>query len=130
MSNTDATRVEVIEEGLTFISPNLTGVLKEIDSRFTGAGLFVRYVRDVNDLLLRIEYFRDQAKTIMAYYREFNRISGESTGILLIESIVDRYYEKDGVTLDSSVSSYFDRDMSDNDRIFGVSSYFSGESEC
>lgn len=125
MGNTDAERVQDREAATTFISPNLSGVLQEISDRLACANLFVTFFRSSN-LLTQANFYRDAAKTNLAIKRNYTRVTG-ATGLSLINTIVTTYYELDGVTVDSQVSSFLSRDLtvSGEDYIQSCSSYFS-----
>lgn len=131
MSNTDASRVEIKEEGSTFVSPRLSDLIKEIDGRVNGANIFVKFIR-TGGLISRTEWHRNDTFSDLAFSRDFTRVSG-SLGTLLVSGIVSKFYEEDGITLDSTVSAFLARDLtvSGSDYITFCSGYFStSESEC
>ena len=124
MSNTDARRVEIEEERSTLISPDLASALVEISDRLSGVG-FVKFIR-VNGLISRTEVYRDAAFTNLSISRDFTRVLG-ATGLLLVSGVVTKFFELDGVSADSMVSSFIARDLtvSGNDYITYCSGYFS-----
>jgi len=131
LSSTNDIRVSTSEEKMTFISQRLDLLLSEIDMRFTGHSMFVKYYR-TGGLISRTEFFRDPAKTNLAIARDYDRVSGAIGGSLLVSQVVSTFYEMDGVTVDSVVSGFLARDLTvtGGDSIICCSGYFdSSESD-
>lgn len=127
MGQVNIDRIENIEERYTYISPTLDGVLKEIDTRTTGADCYLTITR-VDGLITKMEYYADAARTIKRIERTFSRTAG-SDNVLYITGIITIFYNDDG-SEDSRVTSVLSRDV-DDDWIDGCDNVFStGESEC
>jgi hypothetical protein len=104
MGNENTRRIQSTEGGSTFVSPNLERLLREIDFRFTTANHWLVLTRDGDNLVQEMRYYRDAAKTNLAVKRVVTRITGLG-GLKLISTITTTFYEEDGITVDSTVSS-------------------------
>jgi len=125
LSSTNDIRISTTESKMTFISDRLDGVLSEIDMRQTGYGMFVKFIR-VGGLISRTEFYRNPDKTNLALTRDYDRVSGAIGNALLVSQVVSTFYELDGVTVDSIVSGFLERDLtvSAEDSIICCSGYF------
>jgi hypothetical protein len=108
MPQGDASRIEVQEGAYPLVNFSLDKFLQEMTNMMFGIG-FVKFVRS-DGLISRIEYYRDEEKTNLGMVQDIDRVSG-ATGVDLVSSVVTTVYEKDGVTIDSTVSGFLERDL-------------------
>ncbi len=120
MGQIDVSRIRTYEEENTFISPSLDGVLKEIDTRLTAANCFASLTY-TDDLISKIEYFSDQAKTKKVSEITISRTNGDDN-IAYITGLVNIFYNAEG-SEDSRVVSTLMRDSLS--RITGCDNIFS-----
>jgi len=125
MGNIDTGRIQTYEEENTFISPSLNNLIKEIDSRITGANCFPVITR-TDDLISKIEYYRDVSHTQKMIERNFIRQEGDD-GVFYITNILTIFYNEDG-TEDSRVETIINR--TDNIIQSCRNDFSSGESIC
>ena len=124
MGQPNTRRTQVSEGGHTYVSPDMAGVLVEIDARTVAANCYYKITRDGFNLILKTEFFRDAGFTNLAIKRDFTRITGLG-GLKLISGIVTTFYEEDGVTVDSVVTTTINRDTDpNNNRILNCASPF------
>lgn len=124
MGATNATRISVQEGAYSFLSRRLSGILLELDMRLTGRGMFLKFIRS-EGLIARTEFYRDVERTNLALSRDYMRVSG-ATGVDLISGVVTTFFEEDGLTVDSVVSGFLERDLtvSGQDFIICCSGFF------
>lgn len=124
MGNANAARVQTREENHTFVSPSLRGILFEIDGRLNHANCWMQIDRDGNNLISETRYYRDSGFTNLAIKRVFTRT--ELNGKHYITTIATTYYEEDGVTVDSTVTTTVTRNLvATNKEITSCASPFS-----
>ena len=114
MGQGNASRVQTREESHTFVSPSLRGILFEIDGRLNHANCWLSITR-TSGLITQTDYYRDAAKTNLAFRRVFGRTVVD--GISFITSITTTYYETDGSTVDSTVTTTISRDGASDDQV-------------
>lgn len=107
MGNTDTSRIQTYEQENTFISPDLSGLIKEIDARIDGANCFPVITRTSN-LISKIEYYSDAGLTNKRIQRTFTRTVGTDQ-ISYITGILTIFYNED-TTEDSRITSVLTRD--------------------
>jgi hypothetical protein len=111
MGNTDTSRIQTYEQENTFISPDLSGLIREIDGRVTGAGCYCAITR-TSGLISKIEYYADAGLTQKRIERTFSRTTG-SDNVSYITGIITIFYNDTG-TEDSRVSTVITRDPTTN----------------
>lgn len=123
MPQGDVSRNYVQEGAYPLRNERLDLFLKEMTNAMFGIG-FVKFIRS-DGLISRVEHYADEAKTQLRMTQDVERVSG-ATGIDLVSSVVTTIYEEDGITVDSIVSGFLDRDLtvSGNDFIVCCSGYF------
>lgn len=110
MGQVDTRRIYNPEEKYTFVGYSLDRVIKEIDSRLTASDCWATITR-VDDLISKIEYFSDAAKTQKKIERTFTRTTGSDT-VDYITGIITIFYNDDG-SEDSRVTTVITRDAED-----------------
>lgn len=104
MGQTDATRIYVQEGAYSFPSTVLAYVLQDLDRFINSTNTWVTITRTSN-LISKVEYFSDAAKTKKVFEHQYGRISNRITSVLAI------YYNANG-SEDSRVTHTFTRDGS------------------
>ena len=110
MGQVDTSRIHNTEEQYTFVGYGLDRVLKEIDTRLTASDCWATITR-IDELISKIEYFSDAAKTKKTIERIFTRTAGSDT-VDYITGIVTIFYNDDG-SEDSRVTTVITRDSED-----------------
>jgi len=111
MGNPDLKRIEAKEGAYTFVSPNMSKLMLEIDARLNGANVYATFTYTTG-LITKIEHFRDLAKTSLAIECQLTYVVGID-GISRIDTMTNIYYELDGVTEDSRVTVTLTRNGND-----------------
>jgi hypothetical protein len=125
MSQINDIRVETTESQTSLKSSDLSETLKELDSRILDAHTWSTITYTTN-LISKIEYFSDAAKSVKTIQREFSRTVGLN-GINYISGIVTTTYNDDGST-DSTITTTITRT---SDKIVGCASvFYTAETPC
>ncbi len=123
MGNKDASRVEVQEGAYTFKEKALDKLLLEIDGRLNGNEVYIDITRS-SDLISKVEYFSDLARTKKLIERNFTRVAGVA-GILFVDTITTIFFNDDA-TEDSRVTTTSTRDTeANNSRLLDCDNPFS-----
>jgi hypothetical protein len=125
MSQINDIRVETTESQTSLKSSDLSETMKELDSRILDAHTWSTITYTTN-LISKIEYFSDAAKSVKTIQREFSRTVGLN-GINYISGIVTTTYNDDGST-DSTITTTITRT---SDKIVGCASvFYTAETPC
>lgn len=119
---TDASRIEIQEGAYPSRADRLDGALLELYSATTCANKFTTITRDSDNLIEKIEYFTNAGRATLDHEVTYTRATG-SDGVDYITGMVAIFYEWDGTTEDSRVTTTIVRDT--NDLITSCDSVFS-----
>lgn len=106
MANTDASRVWVQEGAFTYTETALDFVLREIDTRISGANCFIDITRTAGTIT-KFEYFKEVGRINLMVERVVNYTAGKISGF------TDTYFNAD-TSNDSQVIGTFTRDLNGN----------------
>lgn len=111
-------RIELKEEKSTFTGQTLRELVSELDQRISHL-LHPVFIRDINELISRIDYYEDNTLTRLVIRRDFTRFTGTG-GVKLIGGFVTTYYNIDG-SVDSITTISLNRAPTDENYILSSS---------